>query len=129
MFPAISRCYLRIHALFSAKNVFLFSFLATNLVNQYLVNAKLPVFLPKEFLELLPSLRAYVDSLLEKSILISYSLAGDRSQAWIIVQAKTPTEVRKIIQDMPGARWLDTSFHELAFHRSYARIIPAISDN
>ena len=98
-------------------------------MNQYLVNAKLPIFLPKELIEILPTHRAYIDELFKKNTLVSYSLADDRSQIWVIVQAKTPEETRKIIQNMPIARWLDVSIHELAFHQSYARIIPAINEN
>ena len=65
-------------------------------MNQYMIDIDLPSTPTEEFIELIPSQRAHVNTLMAESKIVSYSLSMDRSRLWVIVNAETSEAAREV---------------------------------
>ncbi len=84
----------------------------------FLVHISLPdVFTPK-FVALIPKHRMLINELLEKRVIISYSLDMDRQNVWAFIDAKDEKEVMDIISKFPIIREVKIDIKELAFYDS-----------
>lgn len=89
----------------------------------YMVEFELPEELDTEFLSLIPNQRQFIDELLAKGRIRSYSLAIDRSTLWMVVDALSEFEVMELISQMPLADHMEPFVSELMFHQTRERVL------
>jgi hypothetical protein len=72
--------------------------------------------IPEEgFFEIIPEHRFRVHELMHKDIILSYTLAQDRSKLWVIVKAGSESELIMHIDSLPLTKFLDYTYQELMF--------------
>ena len=98
-------------------------------MQQFMVEVSLPAELTPEIIELIPSQRNFVDDLLQRGVILSYTLTLDRSMLWVIFAAESSKEVRTFLSAFPIADFVEYTIHELAFHNSADSVVPAMSLN
>ena len=98
-------------------------------MKQYLVYTALPSEFTEEFLSLIPEQRAMVNSLMRKGSILSYSLSADRSQLWIVMEAKSEISIIELLSEFPLIRFMKPEINELIFHNSIYVDIPKVSLN
>lgn len=98
-------------------------------MKQYMVDVELPGVLSEEFVSLIPTQRDQVNKLMAEGKINSYTLSMDRSRLWIILSAKSDTEVFRILSTFPLRRYMDAKIFELAFHNTTTAQFPQISLN
>ncbi|TAF76809.1 MAG: hypothetical protein EAZ53_03350 [Bacteroidetes bacterium] len=96
---------------------------------QYMVSINLPESIDNNFVSLIPDQRVYVDTLIAKGTILSYSLSVDRTKLWIIFSCQNEKEVAKYLNRFPIAEYLEYEIIELLFHNSPEMVFPAISLN
>lgn len=87
-------------------------------MKNYMVDIKLPDILSEEFLAAIPRQRAAVNKLMEEKVILSYSLAMDRSKLWTVVRAKTESDVFDVLSEFPLIGWMRFDIYELAFNEN-----------
>jgi len=86
----------------------------------------LPETLTEEFISLIPQQRFVVKRLLEKNIILNYSLAADRTKLWIAFDAKDEDHVRRIIKRFPLFKFMKVKIDELAYVESKIMNFPEL---
>ena len=81
-----------------------------------------------EMEETIPRQRLIVDRLFDQGVLITYTLAADRSKLWAVFQADTESELLSYIESLPMTKFSDYTYNEIMFHDS-SQFIPSISLN
>ena len=81
-----------------------------------------------EMQEQIPRQRMIVDKLFNQGVLITYTLAADRSKLWIVLQAESESELLQYIESLPMTKYCDYNYSEIMFHDS-SMFIPSISLN
>ena len=81
-----------------------------------------------EMEETVPRQRLIVDRLFDQGVLITYTLAADRSRLWAVFQADSESELLSYIDSLPMTRFSDYTYNEIMFHDS-SQFIPSISLN
>ena len=81
-----------------------------------------------EMQEQIPRQRIIIDRLFGQGILLSYTLASDRSKLWIVLQADNESELLQYIESLPMTKYSDYNYSEIMFHDSN-QFIPSISLN
>ena len=94
---------------------------------KYMVECVLPSF-SMEMQEQIPRQRMMVDKLFNQGVLVSYTLAADRSKLWIVIQAESESELLQYIESLPMTKYCDYNYNEIMFHDS-SQYIPSISLN
>jgi len=95
--------------------------------NKYMVECLLAPF-SLEMQEQIPRQRMIVDKLFNQGVLITYTLAADRSKLWIVLQAESESELLQYIESLPMTKYCDYNYSEIMFHDS-SMFIPSISLN
>lgn len=85
------------------------------MMNKYMVTCELSPF-NLEIHELIPRQRMVVGRLFDQGVLITYTLAADRSKLWMILQASSESELLTYIHSMPMCKHFDYHYHEIMFH-------------
>lgn len=80
-----------------------------------MVEFNIPDFPDENFIETIPYQRAKVHELLITEVIISYSLAHDRSKLWIQIKASSESELLHHIESLPLTKYLDYQYTELMF--------------
>lgn len=96
---------------------------------QFMVSSNLPESMDNNFVSLIPDQRVYIDTLIAKGIILSYSLSVDRTKLWVVFSCQNEKEVAKYLNRFPIAEYLEYEILELMFHNSTEMIFPAISLN
>lgn len=94
---------------------------------KYMVEFQMPAF-NLEMQELIPRQRMVVDRLFDQGILITYTLAADRSKLWIVIQADGESELLTYVESLPMTMYCDYNYSEIMFHDA-SHFIPSISLN
>jgi hypothetical protein len=81
----------------------------------YMVEMTVPDYPTDDFFEIIPEHRSKVHELMLKDIIVSYSLAGDRSKLWVIIKAGSESELLMHIESLPLTKYLDYTYNELMF--------------
>ncbi|MDF1697074.1 MAG: hypothetical protein P1U56_14625 [Saprospiraceae bacterium] len=81
-----------------------------------------------EMQEMVPRQRVIVDKLFDQGVLITYTLAADRSKLWAVFQADGESELLTYIESLPMTKYCDYTYNEIMFHDS-SQFIPSISLN
>ena len=92
----------------------------------YMVNIQLPSECTVEFISLIPQQRFAVSRLIEKNIILNYSLSADKSILWVAFNATDEEHVRKIIKRFPLVKFMKVKIDELAFVESKAKRFPEL---
>jgi hypothetical protein len=86
-----------------------------NMKNVFLAHITLPEIFTPKFYSLIPSQRALVNQLLEKRIILSYSLDMERKHLWVFLEAENDQGVMDILSTFPIIGEVKVDIHELAF--------------
>ncbi len=81
----------------------------------YMVEMTVPDYPTDDFFEIIPEHRSKVHELMFKDVIISYSLAHDRSKLWVIIKAGSESELLLHIESLPLTKYLDYTYNELMF--------------
>ncbi|MEO6302627.1 MAG: hypothetical protein ABIP51_05605 [Bacteroidia bacterium] len=82
----------------------------------FLVHIILPeVFTPK-FWDLVPKQTKRINDLLEKRVILNYSLDMERKNVWVFIEAKDENAVMDILSTFPIIKDVTVKIHELAFY-------------
>jgi muconolactone delta-isomerase len=87
-------------------------------MSSYMVDIELPKILNDDFIELIPKQRAYIDRMMKKGIILSYSVSFDRSRLWVIVAADSIQDVKNILGSFPIFNYIKFSIFNLLFHEA-----------
>jgi hypothetical protein len=82
----------------------------------FLVHITLPDFFSPRFWELVPKQTKRINDLLEKRVILNYSLDMERKNVWVFIEAKNEQAVMDILSTFPIIKDVKISIHELAFH-------------
>ncbi len=93
---------------------------------KYMATITLPETLTEEFISLIPQQRFAVSRLIEKNIILNYSLSADKSILWVAFNATDEEHVRKIIKRFPLVKFMKVKIDELAFVESKAKRFPEL---
>lgn len=92
--------------------------------NSFFVHITLPDVFTSEFYDLIPQQRMLVNELLEKRVVLNYSLDMARKNVWIFIAARNETEVMDVLSTFPILKFVRVSIHELAFYDSAPVALP-----
>jgi len=81
-----------------------------------------------EMEEMVPRQRLVVDRLFDQGVLITYTMAADRTKLWAVFQADNESELLAYIESLPMTLYCDYTYNEIMFHDS-SQFIPSISLN
>lgn len=98
-------------------------------MKNYMVDIRLPDVLSEEFLATIPRQRATVNKLMEERIILSYSLAMDRSKLWTVIRAESESDVFDVLSEFPLIGWMRFDIYELAFNETAFRKMGYMSLN
>ena len=98
-------------------------------MHQFMVEVSLPAPLTQEIIELIPDQRNFIDDLLQRGVILSYTLTIDRSMLWVVFEVENTREVRTYLNAFPIADFVEYTIHKLAFHNAADSVVPAISLN
>lgn len=84
----------------------------------YMVDIALPEVLSEEFLATIPKQRAAVNQMMDEKIILSYSLAMDRSKLWAVIRAESESDVFDVLSEFPLIGWMRFDIYELAFNEN-----------
>lgn len=91
-------------------------------MNYFMIDIDLPKTISPELIELIPHQRRFVDKMMKKGVIISYSLSIDRTKLWIIVLANSINEVKSLIGSFPIFCFIDFKINNLLFHETNTRV-------
>ncbi|MGZ3931452.1 MAG: hypothetical protein ACXVP0_08870 [Bacteroidia bacterium] len=95
----------------------------------FLVHIRLPEIFSTRFMSMIPKHRALVNDLLEKRVMLSYSLDIERHNVWAFFEAKSEKEVMDILSTFPIIKDVKVKIHELAFYDSAPVGLPELIMN
>lgn len=98
-------------------------------MKQFLITSRLPEVFSEEFLSLIPEQRSTVNKLMGQGIILSYSLAADRSRTWIVMEAASEVDVIRYLSEFPLIKFMRPDIQELMFHHSLSFMLPNPSLN
>ena len=83
----------------------------------------------EEFMTLVPPHRTYINYLLNKGIIETYSVSMESQQSWITVNAYSKTEVEDVLQKSPLSKYWSFEIVELFVYDSQSNRLPAVQLN
>lgn len=98
-------------------------------MSNFMVEISLPAYLGREFMDLIPQQRDFVNKMFDKGVITGYSLTNDRSKLWVTLSADTEWEADNIVKQFPIIDYITYKLHELMLHESAMVLIPSISLN
>jgi hypothetical protein len=97
--------------------------------NVFMVHITLPDHFSAEFYSLIPAQRTLINKLLEKRIVLSYSLDMERKNLWVFIDAPDEKSVMDILSTFPIIVEVKIDIHELAFFDSAPLNLPELIMN
>jgi len=82
----------------------------------FLVHILLPEVFTSDFYALIPQQRKLINDLLEKRVVLSYSLDMERKNIWVFFETSDKDELKTVLDLFPIIKDVKVSIHELAFH-------------
>jgi hypothetical protein len=98
-------------------------------LSDFMAIIALPPDPPEEFFSLIPAQRAYVNQMIRKGVITSYSLSLDRSQLWVTLRAHSEEEVVEVVAKFPLIRWMEIEIQPLMFRETAVTSMPPVSLN
>ncbi|MEO1449832.1 MAG: muconolactone Delta-isomerase family protein [Bacteroidota bacterium] len=97
--------------------------------NQYMVEIYLPPEMTQEFMNLIPSQRAQVNSLVKEGTIRSYTLSMDRQRLWVVMVEENESTLVDRLNTFPIMPYCEYEIHSLMFHDMASQELPRISLN
>jgi len=92
----------------------------------FLVHIQLPDVFSFEFYELIPRQREVINNLMERRIILNYSLDMERKNVWAVFEVKDETELLTELNTFPIIDDVKFEIHELAFHNAAPVDLPDV---
>jgi hypothetical protein len=89
-----------------------------------MVHIILPDVFTAAFYRLLPGQRETINDLMEKRIVLSYSLDMERKNIWIFIESESETVLMDILSEFPIISYVKLHIHELAYHDAAPASLP-----
>jgi muconolactone delta-isomerase len=84
----------------------------------YMVEIKLPDEIDNNFMRKIPSHRAFINVLINKGKIQSYTINENRTKGWIIFNTENENEVKKLIEQLPIYEFIGYKIHGIMVHDS-----------
>ena len=101
--------------------------LTDNILNKYQVTVHFDM--DENFMSFVPPHRLYINSLIEKNILDSYTVSMETQRSWMIINAENKKEVEKILSKSPLYKYWTIEIDELFVYDGYSYRLPALQLN
>lgn len=85
-------------------------------MNVFLVHISLPEVFTSELYEQIPRQRELINELMDKRVVLSYSLDMERKNIWAFFEAKDRTRLLDILTTFPIIKDVKVAIHDLAFY-------------
>lgn len=85
-------------------------------MNVFLVHIRLPEVFTSELYEQIPRQRELINELMDKRVVLSYSLDMERKNIWAFFEAKDRARLMDILTTFPIIKDVKVSVHDLAFY-------------
>jgi hypothetical protein len=95
----------------------------------FLVHITLPDIFTQKFYDLIPRQREIINDLLEKRIVLSYSLDMERKNVWAFIDANNENQVMDLLSTFPIIKYVRVTIHELAFYDAAPITLPDLIMN
>jgi hypothetical protein len=97
---------------------------------RFVVSFRLPDAFDEDFVVLIPRHRAFINRLIEDSIIEAYAISADRSRGWITMNGQHAAAIQSVIEQFPLYQFLrEVEIDELFIFDSAASRFPRISLN
>ena len=83
----------------------------------------------EEFMTLVPSHRTYINHLLTKGVIETYTVSMETQQSWIVVNANTKLDVEDVLKASPLYKYWSMEIVELFVYDSQSNRLPAVQLN
>jgi len=83
----------------------------------------------EEFMTLVPSHRTYINHLLTKGVIETYTVSMETQQSWIVVNANTKLDVEEVLKASPLYKYWSMEIVELFVFDSQSNRLPAVQLN
>jgi hypothetical protein len=83
----------------------------------------------EEFMTLVPSHRSYINHLLTKGVIETYTVSMETQQSWIVVNANTKLNVEEVLKASPLYKYWSMEIVELFVYDSQSNRLPAVQLN
>lgn len=83
-----------------------------------MVEIKLPSEIDNNFMRKIPSHRAFINVLINKGKIQSYTINEERTQGWIIFDTENEAEVNKLMEQLPLFEFITFNIHRILVHDS-----------
>jgi len=83
----------------------------------------------EEFMTLVPSHRTYINHLLTKGVIETYTVSMETQQSWIVVNANTKLDVEEVLKASPLYKYWSIEIVELFVYDSQSNRLPAVQLN
>ena len=98
-------------------------------MNYYHITFHIPEDPGDEFWAKIPAHRNYIDTLLNKGVVLSYCVNADRTKGWASLTAENVTDARKMMASSPLGSYLEFEIEELIFYNAATNSLPVLSLN
>jgi muconolactone delta-isomerase len=98
-------------------------------MNEYMVTIQLPQQPGAEFISLIPMQTEHVNELMQRGLLVSYSLSENREILWAVILASSAESALRILKTMPLFPFMQYAITELMFHTTPTLTTPHYSLN
>jgi len=98
-------------------------------MNTYMVSITMPDQKDSEFLSLIPRERQHIDGLMERNVVLTYTLSADRTRLWTTINAESLDSAHEIVNEFPLRKFMAVEIFELTFHNTAAIRMPTLSMN
>jgi hypothetical protein len=83
----------------------------------------------EEFMTLVPPHRTYINHLLTKGVIETYTVSMETQQSWIVVNANTKLDVEDLLKASPLFKYWSMEIVELFVYDSQSNRLPAVQLN
>jgi len=95
----------------------------------YMVHITLPDEFTPEFMALIPSQRAYINKLMGRGVVSTYTLSIDRTTLWVTMFGDSMREIESYVDKFPMKAFMDFDIEEAMFHHNAAHYVFPMSLN
>jgi hypothetical protein len=96
---------------------------------QFMIDIALPTEPNMEFFALVPLQRSHIEKMLEKGVVMGYSLSLDRSRLWIVMNATDERDAAEILSAFPLFEYFEPTIYPLMFHNTSLMSLIKVSMN
>jgi muconolactone delta-isomerase len=95
-------------------------------MEKFMVTLSFPPFISDDFIALIPRQRAMIVKMLSSGKLANFSLNDQRTNAWMVVNAKTEEEVEQLLERFPMYEYFQFEIERLILHDTAFMGLPKV---